>query len=90
MPSIIQTEGEVKVTLFEKGFSVKDTGCGIAADEIQQITKLKYHRTDSQGTGLGLYLVKNICNTYGIKLEIESALGKGSEFIVKFPENIIS
>lgn len=81
-------QGEVKVTLTEEGFSVKDTGRGIAADEIHQIVKLKYHSPDSQGCGLGLYLVKNICSIYGIKLEIESTLGKGSEFFVKFPSKI--
>jgi len=82
--------GEVKVSLFENGFSVKDTGFGIEADEIDLIVKLNYHGANSQGSGLGLYLVVNICNIYGLKLEIESTIGEGSEFSVIFPENIIS
>jgi signal transduction histidine kinase len=83
-------EGEVKVTLHENGFSVADTGYGIEANEINEIFKLNYHSPDSQGCGLGLYLVKNICDIYGLKLEIKSTVGKGSEFFVLIPENVVS
>ena len=82
--------GEIKVSLFENGFSVIDTGYGIDADEIDLIAKLNYHGQYSQGSGLGLYLVSNICNIYGLTLEIESTVGKGSEFKVIFPESLIS
>ena len=41
--------GEVKVSLFENGFSVKDTGFGIEAEEIDLIVKLNYHGSNSQG-----------------------------------------
>jgi len=81
--------GEIKVTLFENGFSVKDSGRGIEADEIELIVKRNYHGTGSSGYGLGLYLVKSICEIYELKLEIESAVGKGSEFVVHFPENML-
>ena len=81
--------GEIKVTLFENGFSVKDSGRGIEADEIELIVKRNYHGTGSSGHGLGLYLVKSICEIYELKLEIESAVGKGSEFVVHFPENML-
>lgn len=77
-------DGEVQVTLLAKGFSVRDTGHGIEVDEINQIVKLKYHSPDSQGCGLGLYLVKNICNIYGLKLKIKSTVGEGSEFFCNF------
>jgi len=82
--------GEIKVSLFENGFSVKDTGSGIEASEIDLIVKLNYHGGESQGWGLGLYLVTNICNFYGLTLEIESTVGEGSEFKVIFPKSIIS
>jgi len=82
--------GEIKVSLFENGFSVKDTGCGIEADEIDLIVNLNYYGVNSQGWGLGLYLVANICDFYGLTLEIESTLGEGSEFKVIFPKSIIS
>ena len=82
--------GEVKVTLFENGFSVKDTGHGINADEIELITKRNYHSPDSSGSGLGLYLVKNVCNNYALTLDIKSIVGEGSEFFVIFPRDMIS
>jgi signal transduction histidine kinase len=81
--------GEVKVTIFEKGFSVKDFGRGIEPDEIELIVKRSHHSSDSSGFGLGLYLVKSICDIYELKLEIESEVGKGSEFLILFPETIL-
>jgi signal transduction histidine kinase len=83
-------EGKVNVVLFDNGFSVTDTGSGIEADEIDSIVERNYHNSDSSGCGLGLYLVKNICNIYGLKLEIESTIGEGSKFTVIFPEHIVS
>ena len=38
-------EGGVKVTLFENGFSVKDTGRGIESDEIELIVKRNHHQS---------------------------------------------
>ena len=81
--------GEIKVTLFENGFSVKDSGRGIEADEIELIVQRNHHGSHSSGFGLGLYLVKSICDMYELKFEIESAVGKGSEFVVHFPENML-
>lgn len=83
------TTGEICVTLFDDGFSVRDTGRGIDADEIELIVKLNYRSPDSPGHGLGLYLVKSICDIYGLELEIESSLGKGSEFRIIFPDSML-
>jgi signal transduction histidine kinase len=81
--------GEVKVTIFEKGFSVKDSGRGIEPDDIELIVKRSHHSADSSGFGLGLYLVKSICDIYELKLEIESEVDEGSEFLIYFPENML-
>ena len=83
-------EGEVKVSLLENGFSVTDTGQGIQPVEIDLVVNLHYHSPDSSGFGLGLYLVKNICDVYGLKLEIDSEVGCGSKFVIIFPDSIIS
>ena len=37
------------------------------------------------GTGLGLSIVKHIVNFYGGRIQVESEIGKGSEFIVVLP-----
>ncbi len=79
--------GGIRVVLHEDGFSVADTGHGIEPGEIDLIVTRNYHSEDSMGCGLGLYLVKNICNIYGLKLTIESTVGKGSKFIITFPDS---
>ena len=87
--AIANTEsGEITVTLFENGFSVEDSGRGIDPNEIEHIVKLNYHSLDSHGFGLGLYLVKNICDIYGLELEIDSTVDKGSRFAIYFPDKV--
>ena len=84
--AIYNTEqGEVCVTVLDEGFTVEDTGKGIATDDIEHIFERRYHSSDSVGYGLGLHLVLNICNHYDFKLEIDSSIGKGSKFLVKYP-----
>jgi len=70
--------------------AVADTGWGIAADEIPRILE-PYGRTEAseraaaEGTGLGLTIVKTMMELHGGRLEIESTLGKGSVFTLRFP-----
>ena len=41
---------------------------------------------NSIGRGLGLSIVKAILDRNGAKIEVESTLGKGSQFSVRFPD----
>lgn len=72
-------------------FSVHDTGIGIEQKHIDRLTE-RFYRVDRSrsretgGTGLGLSIVKHILTRHQAKLEIESALGKGSTFRVVFPK----
>ena len=63
--------------------SVKDNGIGIAANEQADIFK-KYVRLKNavEGSGIGLYLVKEIVINTGGKITLKSEPGKGSEFKV--------
>jgi signal transduction histidine kinase len=81
--------GDIKVTLLENGFSVKDTGRGIAPDEVELIVNSGHLSPNDSGFGLGLFLVKSMCTAYGFKLEVESTVGKGTEFLVYFPEKVL-
>jgi len=70
----------------EKNFiviSVKDNGIGIDASKQEAIFS-KYFRVENaiEGSGIGLYLVKEIVNNAGGKILLESHPGKGSEFKV--------
>ena len=71
-------------------FSVKDNGIGIPAEAIPELFK-KFSRAKNaldmytDGTGLGLFIIKEIVEGHGGKVWVESELDKGSEFFVKLP-----
>ncbi len=65
--------------------SVADTGIGIPQDELKNLFH-KFYRVEgvmneqTQGTGLGLYIVKLIMDLHGQTVAVESEEGKGSTF----------
>ncbi|MEO6845562.1 MAG: ATP-binding protein, partial [Ginsengibacter sp.] len=63
--------------------SVKDNGIGIAENNLEAIFS-KYYRLENaiEGSGIGLYLVKEIVSNAGGKVLVKSQLDKGSEFQV--------
>ena len=64
---------------------VKDNGMGIAKDNLEKVFKRSTRlNKDIEGTGMGLYIVKRIIENKDGKIEINSTLGKGSEFKVYF------
>lgn len=70
--------------------SVKDTGIGIPADEMQRLFT-KFFRADNaqktvaDGSGLGLYITKNIVRRHGGDIWAESQLNRGSIFHMTIP-----
>ena len=70
--------------------SVKDTGVGIPAHQIDKLfdkffrgeNVLKYQ---TEGTGLGLYIVKNILRQHGGQIWAESVINRGSTFYFTLP-----
>jgi PAS domain S-box-containing protein len=70
--------------------SVRDNGIGIPKAAQPHIFNRFYRAENAiniqeQGTGLGLYLVKLMVDTFGGKVWFESAKGKGTTFYVQFP-----
>ncbi len=69
---------------------VTDYGEGIAPEHIPHLTR-RFYRTDpgrsraSGGTGLGLAIVKHIVERHKGRLDIDSEVGKGTVFTVRFP-----
>ena len=85
----------IDVSLMESGsnvlFSVTDHGQGIKAENLDKIWdrfyRVDYARTkcDTSSTGLGLSMVKQICELIGATADVESKWGEGSCFTVTIP-----
>ncbi|MGC2506132.1 MAG: response regulator [Candidatus Acidiferrales bacterium] len=87
-------EGEISVSLKQSGtdaeLRVGDTGVGIPRDEVPRLFD-RFHRVENtrsrthEGSGIGLALVHELAKLHGGSVRVESALGKGSTFIVSVP-----
>jgi len=70
---------------------IVDNGIGMKKDQLKKIFN-KFYRVstgnvhDVKGFGLGLFYVKNICDTHGWKTIIDSDPGKGTNFKIEIPE----
>lgn len=71
-------------------FWVEDFGIGISKEEQEQIFK-RYKRgvNNEGGFGIGLDIVKRICNSYNLNLSFKSRINEGSTFFVDF-SNIVT
>lgn len=69
----------------------KDTGIGMNQNEIDNLFKA-YYRTSSniQGLGLGLSIIKEICEDYNISIDVKSIKKQGSTFAYKIPKDMVS
>jgi PAS domain S-box-containing protein len=70
--------------------AVEDTGIGISKDELRKIfTKFYQAYTgedrNNEGTGLGLFISKEIVKKHNGEIWAESEIGKGSRFIIRLP-----
>jgi PAS domain S-box-containing protein len=86
-PVVVRAEvgGDGRVRL-----QVNDEGLGIPRAEQERIFE-KFYRADPQlargvgGTGLGLYICRELVQRMGGAIEVESEPGKGSTFTVELP-----
>ncbi len=71
-------------------FSVKDTGAGIPKDEQKRVFTKFFRgsnvvKMETEGTGLGLFITKNIVEAHDGKIWFESEEGKGTTFYLTIP-----
>ena len=71
-------------------FRIKDNGIGMSPEFAKKIFEpFERERTSTvsriQGTGLGMAITKNIVDMMGGSIEVQTAQGKGSEFIIRVP-----
>jgi len=86
--------GVLRITISQQEdnavITVQDTGCGIPAESLSHIFE-RFYRVDKArsrstgGTGLGLAIVKSIVDRNNGSISVESTMGTGSLFTIKFP-----
>ena len=75
--------------------SVRDTGPGLASEDLERIFDRFYradaarHRTDG-GSGLGLTIARSIVQAHGGQIRAESKVGEGLKVIISLPETTVT
>ncbi|MCF6268930.1 MAG: ATP-binding protein [Melioribacteraceae bacterium] len=66
---------------------VKDYGIGMDEETLKKVFSPFFTtKSEKKGTGLGLFIVKNICDNHNAEIKCESSLGKGVLFKILFNE----
>jgi signal transduction histidine kinase len=88
------TEGEILASVRAAGdrclVVVRDTGIGIPAEHLDKIFEM-FRQVDNSdrrahgGVGLGLYIVRKLCEQVDATLDVRSAVGQGTTFTVSLP-----
>ena len=71
-------------TATEVQVRIRDSGIGIPAEQVPRIFEPLY-TTKPGGTGLGLYIVREILVAHGGRVAVESVEGQGTTFLLMFP-----
>ena len=69
---------------------MRDDGCGIARDQLEEIFEQfsQVAQTDRRGLGLGLYIARGIAEAHRGKIWATSDLGHGCAFHVTLPDTV--
>lgn len=88
--------GEISITaegdLNSSTITIEDTGEGIAPEDLSQIFNRFWRKDKSRerqasgGHGLGLAIAQQLVHAHGGEIEVESALGEGTRFMISLPE----
>jgi two-component system NtrC family sensor kinase len=65
---------------------IEDTGVGIALEDFEHVFEPFYTtKKNAQGVGLGLSVVYGIVERHGGRITVDSTVGRGTRFTMKFP-----
>jgi signal transduction histidine kinase len=82
-------EIEIQVREDETFMRISDNGIGISSELLPKIFNMFYRATEkSEGAGLGLYIVKETVTKLHGKIEVESAVYKGTTFTLTLPNGL--
>ena len=74
----------ITISINNDVLEVSDKGPGIADDEYNNIYKKGVKGSNSQGNGLGLFIVKSFCDYYQWQIDIQSSANSGTTVSIKF------
>ena len=78
--------GFIRVSFSGNRLSISDSGIGIEPSYLPLLYERFFRgSTQGEGLGIGLAIVKRICDHYGWRIEVESMPGCGSTFHIVFP-----
>ncbi len=69
-------------------FDIRDNGIGMDSEIRDNIFNLFYSSKGKKGTGLGLFIAKNIIQQHGGTIELDSTPGEGTHFRVIMPKKL--
>jgi len=69
---------------------VVDTGCGLDMGQLDALQRPYVRQGAYIGNGLGLSIVRELCDEHGLTLDVQSAPAKGSRFRLRVPRSISS
>lgn len=76
-------DGRIDIQLEDRTLSMRDSGTGIATEHLPRVFERNF-TTKPDGVGLGLDLVRRICDRCGWRIELASAPGQGTLVILHF------
>jgi signal transduction histidine kinase len=69
---------------------VTDNGIGIQSEFHERVFDMfKRYNRSSEGTGIGLYIIKRVAEKYGGTVKVDSTPDQGSTFIVRIPLSVM-
>lgn len=86
----INTDGKIEINLSKDSedkfvLSISDNGSGMDENTVNNIFSPFFTTKEKEkGTGLGLYIVKKICDNHNATISCNSKINQGTDFIIKF------
>jgi signal transduction histidine kinase len=66
--------------------SIKDSGPGIRRTDIGHLFEAYFTTKGSDGTGMGLFLARQVIKAHGGSIDVKTEEGKGTEFVIRLPK----
>jgi signal transduction histidine kinase len=80
--------GSVALSLDAERLVLSDTGFGMSSEVLGRVFERHFKGASSIGAGVGLSLVKRICDRYGWNIAIESQQDKGTTVVITFATSV--